>query len=171
MSVSSKAWLTTFGDLLTLLLCFFVISVSQVAKQHRQKNELKQVVSPNSYDGIIYLATSGKQIASKEVTESPHLILRLGRQNFRSAYSDLNDSGALALKNFLDLSEGDLELGICNIGFDFTETVFENIEAKLAPRGVRFSIGSRVCKDLMLSKDEVNSDEIFLIANAKQNHG
>lgn len=169
--VSSRAWLTSFGDLLTLLLCFFVLAIFQSAKQHRLKNESKQVVNHVLDSKIEYLATSGKQIASKQVTESPHYALKLSKEDFRPSYAGLSDSGVAVVQEFLERTEGNLEVQICNVGFDYSESVFDSLETQFAQRAANFRMGAKICKDLKLSNDEIASDTIFLNANAKESHG
>lgn len=171
MRMSSRAWLTSFGDLLTLLLCFFVITVYQSARVTTQKNKEIQRVEHENSILVQSPGSDGKAIASNKVTEFKHSILRLSKAGFKSSYAGLSDFGAAQVEKFLERTEGQLDVGICNVGFDYSETVFESLEGKLAPRGAKFLMGSKVCKDLNISANGSGEEIIFLSAGLKQSHG
>lgn len=171
MKLQSRAWLTSFGDLLTLLLCFIVAAVYQSAKQDQQKKQLYQIDRPVEAAKIRQGDASGKQIASNLVTEYPHLALKLFKGDFGPAYAALNDKGVLEVKNFAERTEGGLEVGICNVGFDFSESVFESLENQLEPRPIKISIGSEICRNLKDIGSETLEDTILLTAYVKQSHG
>jgi hypothetical protein len=171
MKTQSRSWLTSFVDLLTVLLCFIVAAVYQGAKQHQQKTQSYQLDSPSSGSKVGAPEASGKQIASKLVTESPHLALTLVRDDFGATYSALSKKGIHGIQTFAEQTVGALEVGICNVGFGFSEAVFENITNQLAPRMLKWTIGSEVCTNLRELGSKSLDDTILLTAYDKQSHG
>lgn len=171
MKLQSRAWLTSFGDLLTLLLCFIIAAVYQSAKQEEQKTELYQVDSTLNRTTAGQSEAAGKLIASKLVTEYPHGALSLLAADFIPSYAALSPSGVLKIKDFSEKTEGVLEMGICDVGFDFSETVFESLERQLNLRELRWIIGSKVCKNLEKFEKREREATILLTASVKQRHG
>lgn len=167
----SKVWLTSFGDLLTLLLCFFAVAVYAGAKQHWAKVEQKQAVTRTDQSLSVGNDPAGKLVASKEMTEFLHPSLILDSNMFETSYAGLNSSGRQALEGFIAATEGQVELGICEVGFDYSVAALESVEDEIRNRPLQFSVGAKACEVFKaLRKDEVK-ESVVLIANVKTNHG
>ena len=171
MKVYSKVWLTSFGDLLTLLLCFAVVAIYNSKASLGIKNESNQAVKSISQAQGKNSAASGKQIASKEVTEFPHLRLSLAKEDFRPSFAGLNSAGSSKLKDFLEQDLEGLEVGVCDVGFNYSEAAFETLSNELGSRNFSFLMGAAVCKSLQQLESK-NTDNVILVsANRKVSHG
>jgi flagellar motor protein MotB len=152
-----SAWLTTFGDLLTLLLCFVLVCFS--LKQHgtEGKSYRNQIVDLQDQENRTVPAHSGRDFASKKVTDSRHRSWIFSLANFESI-SQLEE---LQTSKIAEVER--VELEVCNFEQEALKDLVLEVVTKVGLEKFNLVLGFEACKNLAsFSQEPKRKDDLIL---------
>ncbi len=129
MRAMNPTWLTSFGDLLTLLLCFILVVMAHSSDARIQKSQNFQ--QDNLKNELLSQAdeTVGKGLASKPMSEYRHQTLSFVKADFDEVDKTLNSQGLSKLAGLKPEGLQKIELQVCNFSQKAVENLFKQIVA------------------------------------------
>lgn len=170
LSIHSKVWLTSFGDLLTLLLCFFLVTIYHGRTVKSDKVQLNQDVSAVSSQGLATNASLGKVVASKQVLEFPHAGLHFGPTDFSEDLQGLSETGEEKLEKLLAHSEAQIAVDLCSENSSVEVALIKSISRAAGRRFLRYRLGADTCRRTQ-EKIEENQEPLAVLSLNVTNNG